>query len=249
MAVLLPPLPPWFQPAVDELLGAGLPAPADAMRAAAWQPDRPRAWCARCGSAGCAGRRGGQPCGEPAGRAERAPAADGPTTVVRLGAHDGALRRWVIDVKHARWEAMGERLGAVLGEQLLACGVVGRGDPHAALVPVPMPWLRAHARGIDHSAVLAAAASRATGVGLVHALRQRLVGTQVDRSGRDSRVAPGEARARFIPLPRARRVLAGAHAVLVDDVRTTGATLAESARALRFLGAARVDAAVVSIAE
>ena len=231
MAVLLP---PWFQPAVDELLGAGLPAPADAVHAAAWRPDRPWTWCPGCGSASC---EGCQAC------------EGGPATVVRLGAHDGALRRWVIDVKHARWEAMGERLGDLLGEQLLACGVVCRGDPHVSLVPVPMPWLRAHARGIDHSAVLAAAASRATGVRVVHALGQRLLGTQVDRAGRDSRVAPGEARARFIPRGRARRELAGGHAVLVDDVRTTGATLAESARALRFLGAARVDAAVVSVAE
>ncbi|MBU3683748.1 MAG: hypothetical protein FGM39_07025 [Phycisphaerales bacterium] len=211
------------------------------MRAAAWRHDRPWSWCARCGSAACAGCQGGL---AGAGREE-----DGPATVVRLGAHDGALRRWVIDVKHARWEAMGERLGALIGEQLLACGVVSRSDPRASLVPVPMPWLRAHARGIDHSAVLAAAASRATGACVVGALGQRLVGTQVDRAGRDSRVAPGEARARFIPRPRARRVLAGMHAVLVDDVRTTGATLAESARALRFLGAARVDAAVVSVAE
>lgn len=238
MAVLLP---PWFQPAVDELLGRGLPAPADAMRAAAWRPDRPWSWCARCGSAACAGCQGGLVGAGHAG--------DGPATVVRLGAHDGALRRWVIDVKHARWEAMGERLGVLLGEQLLACGVVCRGDPRACLVPVPMPWLRTHARGIDHSAVLAAAASRATGVRVVGALGQRLVGTQVDRAGRDARVAPGEARARFIPRARARRVLAGMHAVLVDDVRTTGATLAESARALRFLGAARIDAAVVSVAE
>ncbi|MFM8733198.1 MAG: hypothetical protein ACKOGJ_11960, partial [Phycisphaerales bacterium] len=117
MAVLLP---PWFQPAVDELLGRGLPAPADAMRAAAWLPDRPWSWCARCGSAACAGCQGGLVGAGHAG--------DGPATVVRLGAHDGALRRWLIDVKHARWEAMGERLGALLGEQLLACGVVCRGE-------------------------------------------------------------------------------------------------------------------------
>jgi predicted amidophosphoribosyltransferase len=112
-----------------------------------------------------------------------------------------------------------------------------------------MPWLRAQARGIDHAAVLAGAAARATGTRVVRALRQRLAGTQVDRAGRASRVAPGESVARLIPRCRARRSLSGRHAVLVDDVRTTGATLAESACALRFLGAARVDAAVVSVAE
>ena len=246
MAVLLP---PWFQPAVDELLGRGLPAPADAMRAAAWTPDRPWSWCPRCGSASCPGVEACAGLEACAGGPGHAHGAAGPATVVRLGAHDGARRRWVIDVKHARWEAMGERLGALLGEQLLACGVVRRGDANASLVPVPMPWLRANARGIDHSAVIAAAASRATGVRMVRALGQRLVGTQVDRTGRASRASAGESRARFIPRPRARRALSGLHAVLVDDVRTTGATLAESARALRFLGASRVDAAVISVAE
>jgi predicted amidophosphoribosyltransferase len=144
---------------------------------------------------------------------------------------------------------MGERLGALLGGQLRACGVVAPGDRDVCLVPVPMPWLRSRARGIDHAAVLAAAAAQATRTRVVHALRQRLTGTQVDRAGRASRVAPGESVTRFLPRPRARRSLAGRHVVLVDDVRTTGATLAEAARALRFLGAARVDAAVVSVAE
>jgi predicted amidophosphoribosyltransferase len=37
--------------------------------------------------------------------------------------------------------------------------------------------------------------------------------------------------------------------VLVDDVRTTGTTLADAARVLRALGAARVTAAVVSVRE
>ncbi|MFM8641879.1 MAG: hypothetical protein ACKOEP_03455, partial [Phycisphaerales bacterium] len=186
-------LPPWFQPAVDELLGRGLPAPADAMRAAAWRPDRRWSWCARCGSAACAGCRGGLVGAGHAG--------DGPATVVRLGAHAGALRRWVIDVKHARWEAMGERLGALLGEQLLACGVVCRGDPNACLVPVPLPWLRARSRGIDPSAVLAAAASRATGVRPGGARGPRRGGTQVARAGRAARGAAGGAGARGLARP------------------------------------------------
>jgi predicted amidophosphoribosyltransferase len=37
--------------------------------------------------------------------------------------------------------------------------------------------------------------------------------------------------------------------VLVDDVRTTGATLADAARMLRLAGAGRVTAAVASVRE
>lgn len=239
MAVLLA---SWIQQAADELLGQGLPAPEDAVRAAAWRPDRPWSWCARCGTG--AGRCDGCGAGGAHGGDPSAPA-----TVTRLGAHDGALRRWVIDVKHARWEAMGERLGALLGEQLCACGVVCRGDPWARLVPVPMPWIRARARGIDHAAVLAGAASRVARVPVVRPLRQRMLGTQVDRAARAARVAAADAPQRFLAHVRAGRMVAGMHVVLVDDVRTTGATLAESAALMRGLGAVRVDAAVVSVAE
>jgi predicted amidophosphoribosyltransferase len=170
-----------------------------------------------------------------------------PVTVARLGEHAGPLRGWVIDVKHAQWESMGERLGEELGAQLARCGVIGPNEPGTVLVPVPTPWLRVRERGIDHTGVLAAAAAAALGVRVVRPLRQRAFGTQVDRS---SRVGRAHIRARFElagRLPRCRAAVAGRHAVVIDDVRTTGATLAEVSSWLRWLGATRVDAGVLSV--
>lgn len=165
---------------------------------------------------------------------------------MRLGAHRGALRRWVIDIKHAGWEPMAELLGDALGAQLRACGVVEHADRGAVIVPVPTPWLRARARGIDHAWVVAASAARSLGVPCHRSLRQGLGATQVGVDRRAGRLGD---RARFEGRQRMRACVAGRHAVLVDDVRTTGATLAACAGLLRRLGAARVSAAVLSVRE
>ena len=53
-------------------------------------------------------------------------------------------------------------------------------------------------------------------------------------------------RGAFAVEPLRRGELAGRHVALVDDVMTTGATLAELARVLKQAGAARVEAWVVA---
>jgi len=191
--------------------------------------------CARCGGAQCAVGR----CAAPVG-------VNAPDAVVRLGAHAGPLRRWVVDVKHAAWEAMAEELGAVLARQLMTCGVVQPRQPGVVLVPVPSPWLRRRARGIDHARALADGAARVLRVPVRRVLRQRLAGTQVDADGRADRALRAD-RLRAHRSCAAR--VAGAHVILVDDVRTTGATLEAASAVLRSHGAARVTAAVVTVKE
>jgi predicted amidophosphoribosyltransferase len=152
----------------------------------------------------------------------------------------------VVDVKHAAWEAMAEELGAVLARQLMTCGVVQPRQRGVVLVPVPSPWLRTRARGIDHARALADGAARVLRVPVRRVLRQRLAGTQVDADGRADRALRAD-RLRAHRSCAAR--VAGAHVILVDDVRTTGATLEAASGVLRSHGASRITAAVVTVKE
>lgn len=113
-------------------------------------------------------------------------------------------------------------------------------QPGMLVAPVPLHWMRLFRRRYNQSALLSQAIAR--GASLDHCpdllLRRRATGTQ-DGRGRDARFANVEGAITLHP-KRARRV-EGRHVLLVDDVMTSGATLAAAAEACVAGGARGVS--------
>ena len=108
----------------------------------------------------------------------------------------------------------------------------------AILVPIPLTRARERRRGFNQALVLASAVGRRTGCEVVECLERRGgSGTQVGRDRAErARALHGAVRATSAAARLER-------ALLVDDVATTGATLAAAAAALRETGCESVVAA------
>jgi len=144
--------------------------------------------------------------------------------------------RLVQQLKYGRRLALADALGAGLAA---AVGCAGPPWPDA-IVPLPLAPARQRERGFNQSQLIARTLARQLGLPLVHGLvRVRDDGPQAALAGL-RRVA--NMRGAFA----ARAALDGLHVAIVDDVMTTGATLAAATRAARDAGAARVDVLVVA---
>jgi len=105
------------------------------------------------------------------------------------------------------------------------------------LLTVPLHHSRLRQRGYNQALELARPLARQLGVPLQHDVLQRLrrteAQTELDAVGRRRNVRGAFALRAGIALP--------GHVAILDDVMTTGATLAECARVLRRRGVPRVD--------
>jgi predicted amidophosphoribosyltransferase len=154
--------------------------------------------------------------------------------------YDGPVRRLLVAHKERGRHDLTPVLGLLLARALtVATG--GRGP--ALVVPVPSRPSSTRARGYDHTQRLAGRAVTTASPGLVLGPVLRLRRSVADQGGLDA-----EQRAHNLldAVVATKPVAAGEVVVLVDDVMTTGSTLAECARALRAAGASDVRAAVVA---
>lgn len=192
--------------------------------------------CETCGDARGAHLLIGGQCGPCRTRARGHVRFDG---VACVGRYEGPLRSLILSFKQNF--VLDDILGRLLAGKLAS-------SPFAASVdhwvPVPSFWLRRLRRGFQPSMLLARAALRARGETPSPLLRLRRWVPEFHRYHL-SKHARSEAIAGAFSTVRGCR-LEGASVCLVDDVMTTGTTLAEAARVLRRAGARAVHVGVLA---
>lgn len=145
---------------------------------------------------------------------------------------------------HADWRPA-RVLGAVLAASRAAAGLA----PPQAVLPLPLHPARLRERGYNQAELIAAAAARWLGLPVLpRALartRATVPQTQLDAAARRANLREAfvldDAWREGATLPR--------HVAVVDDVVTTGATLADAVRALRRCGVQTVEVWAVARAE
>jgi ComF family protein len=143
--------------------------------------------------------------------------------------------RFPVDRLLPRFKFHGDLAAGRLLSQLMAQAFADAPRPQA-LVPVPLHPSRLRRRGYDQALELARPLARAFALPL-HADALRRVRATSAQSELDAASRRHNVRSAFF----ARAGALPGHVALVDDVMTTGATLAECARALQRAGVSRVD--------
>jgi ComF family protein len=155
----------------------------------------------------------------------------------------GPVRAALHDLKYAGERRLAGPLGVALARRWARVGTGAE-----VVVPVPVHAERERRRGYDQAALIAEVAGERLGLPVVRALeRQRATIAQFEL-GRDERAAnvDGAFRVRAGHATEVARSVAGRWILLVDDVVTTGATLAACAFALERAGALAVSAIAVA---
>lgn len=219
---------------------------------------------------GAEGAADGDPPGglstRPSGRASRHPPH------FCAGPHDGLLRDLLVPFKHVGRTSLAPILGEVLAVPLAHALTLVRGPAPPFIVPIPSRPDRVRERGFHHVELLARAALRSIRRGSPRSELGTPPSTHAQAgTPRWPERAPPEVLRALRPLPgrtgqvglraearrrnaariavrsRSRRRLIAREVILLDDVRTTGETLAAAAVVLNRVGAKVV--AVVTLAQ
>ena len=163
-----------------------------------------------------------------------------------VGAYDGELRSLVLAHKEQARYALAGPLGAAVAQAVLASGT---GEGRVWLVPTPSRRSAVYGRGHDPILRMSRAAAvqlrrRGIAAGVTSVLT--IARDVRDQAALDAGQRAANLSGAYDVRGRHHAGLRGQNCIVVDDVITTGATAAESARALRAVGAQVVSVAVVA---
>jgi ComF family protein len=155
----------------------------------------------------------------------------------------GSVRDALHQLKYAGERRLARPLGEAVARRWARVG-----EGATVVVPVPVHAERERQRGYDQAALIAEVAAARLGLPCVRALERTRVTVAQFELGRDERSTNvvGAFRVLVGSAGQARRSIAGLWVLLVDDVVTTGATLAACAVALEEAGAYAVSAIAVA---
>ncbi|MBL4591745.1 MAG: ComF family protein [Phycisphaerales bacterium] len=192
-----------------------------------WHPDADETYCWRCAGSVGMHETDGEGCA--ACRNTKLHWDQG----IRVSEYTGPVRDALLDLKFHRWRTTGRELGSALGSCILERMKRAQVDPgETILVPIPTSNRRRIRRGVDHTRVLCEGAARAIGCPSIRILaanhRPEQIGLSMSARGRNMK---GAFRVRERGIGRIDdgcRVI-----ILVDDVRTTGATMTAGCKGVR----------------
>jgi len=199
-----------------------------------WHPDAPDDYCHRCGVSAGPGAvlaNGCSLCRDKRQPWER---------VTRVSAYAEPMDGWIKAMKFggqwswSRW--MGEQLAERVGEPI---------DPANMIVtPVPMHWARRWKRGFNQAHLIALSLAKTRGWRCAPLLKR------TRHTHPQTAVVPSDRQANIRDSVAVHAVdLTGWQVVLVDDVKTTGATAGLCCRLLKQHGARSIHLAVAAVAD
>lgn len=195
-------------------------------------------YCSRCGAPQGAGIGVVAGCG----RCKEFSNGFGTAEIVAVGDYEGSLRELCLALKFGAMRAVARPLAAWLVAALVDRGIDRKVE---AVAPVPLHPFREFRRGYNQATLLAAAVAGALGKPLLPRLLRRARATEsnalLDAPARRKNVEGA-----FAARKRQAARVAGKGVLVVDDVMTTGATMAEAARVLRKAGAGEIYGAVAA---
>jgi ComF family protein len=166
------------------------------------------------------------------------PPAQGRPMVFALGAHTGRLRHAILSLKYRHRTLAAYELGMLLGDKLSrSCADV--------IAPVPLHASRRRSRGHNQAEDIARGVAAALALPLTCDALARSCATRA-QSSLDRRERAHNVAAAFCP-GTAQTILRDRHVLLVDDVVTSGATVAACADAARLAGANQISVAALAL--